>query len=244
MFKATESQDLHFSLLHSVCHNPIKYQKYCLVCGKEIQQEEIIKGYQYEKGKYVLISDEELEAVASKRAKTIEILSFIESGTVPSVYYDEAYYLQASTGGEKAYSLLGRALRKQKKEALCRLVLRTRPKLCLVSVGEYVLNLNTIRFASEVRSAETLGLIPTFEIGDSELELAEMLIRKLTKPFIPEQYPNTYQIAVSELVEKKLSGEDVHIAEKRQEPQVVNILEALQASLEKVESNEVPANVR
>ncbi len=244
LFKATEDQDFHFSLLHNVCHNPLKYQRYCPYCEQVVELEQTVRGYEYEKERYVILSEKELEAAASPKTKTIEILAFLAQDAVDTIFYENAYYLQPGTGGEKAYRLLGTALNRQKKAALCRIVLRTTPKLCLVEVGDSVLSLSTIRYASEIRSSKTLGQIPTYEVNQAELELAELLITKLTKPFIPEQYPNTYRQAISELVEKKLSGQEVHIVQKTPEPQVANILEALQASLEKVERDGLPAYVR
>lgn len=244
MFKATENRDFHFSLLHNRCHNPLKYQRYCPVCDQVVQAEDTVKGYEYEKERYIIVTDEELEAVASPRTKTIEILAFLETGDVPAVFYDDAYYLQPGTGGEKAYSLLREALKRQNKEALCRLVLRSKPKLCLVAIGQNVLRLSTIRYGAEVRSPEMLGQIPKYEVSNAELELAELLISKLTKSFVPEQFPNTYHQALNELVQQKLTGREIHVAQKAPEPQVANILEALQASLEKVESNGVPTYAR
>ena len=244
MFKATEDEDFHFSLLHSICHNPLKYQRYCPVCDQVVSPEETVRGYQYEAGRFILLSEEELDVVASPRTKTIEIISFVQAGEVPAVYYDEAYYLQPSTGGEKAFSLLGTALARQKKEALCRMSLRSRPKLCLVAIGDNNLRLSTIHYGSEVRSPQSLGQFPHIEGSQAELELTELLINKLTRPFHPEELPNTYKLALSEIIEKKLSGQEVHIAKRTPEPQVANILEALQASLERVEKDGVPTYAR
>ncbi|MFY9450829.1 MAG: Ku protein, partial [Bacillota bacterium] len=135
------------------------------------------------------------------------------------------------------------ALKAQNKDAFCRIVLRTKPKLCLVGFSSGVMMLNTIHYASEVRSPEMLGTLPIYQVTAAELELAELLINKLTKPFNPEEYPDTYREAIGELVQRKLSGQEVHVAQKAPEPQVASILEALQKSLEKVEQN-VPTNAR
>lgn len=244
LFKATEDQDFHFSLLHSVCHHPLRYQRYCPYCDQVVELEQTVRGYEYEKDSYVILSEKELEAATSPKTKTIEILAFLAKGAVDKIFYDSTYYLQPGTGGEKAYRLLGAALERQKKAAFCRLVFRTQPKICLVDVEDNIFSLTTLRYASEIRSPTTLGQIPTYEVNEAELELAELLIAKLTKPFIPEQFPNTYRQAISEVVEKKLSGQEIHIAPKTPEPQVANILEALQASLEKVDRDGLPTYAR
>ncbi len=246
MFKATEDQDYHFSLLHNVCHNPLKYQRYCAICNKVVATEEIVRGYEYDKDRFVVLTESELESIAASRTKTIEILSFVQSGEVPIVYYENTYYLQPGLGAEKAYFLLGTALNNQRKDALCRVVLRSSPKLCLVSrmANANSLQLNTIHYGNEVRSLEAFSPMPFMKLNKDEIELAELLIAKLTKPFIPEEYPNTYNHAISELVNKKLTGQEIHVAQKTPEPQVANILEALQASLERVEKNGVPTHAR
>lgn len=232
---ATENKDLSLRTLHNKCHAPIKYSKVCSACGEEVAQEDIVKAYEYVKGKYVVLDDEELEALKKEQEeKAVEIIDFVNIDEIDPIYYERSYYMSPNEGGIKAYSLLRKALEQSGKVGVAKITVRSKESMAVIRVLENTLLMETIHFPDEVRKAADVPNIPEADnIVQKELETAILLIDQLTTSFDPEKYHDEYRSALMELIEKKKHGQTV-TPKQRQDGQsnVVDLMAALQASID------------
>jgi DNA end-binding protein Ku len=234
LFAATENHDIKMRSLHKECNNPIKYEKECPVCEREVQKEEIVKGYEYEPGKFVVIEDEELEAIVPQSNKRIEIIDFVKLEEIDPIYYDRSYFLGPNQVGEKSYALLKTAMEDTQKIGVAKITIRSKEQLAVVRVYGNSLLLETIHFPEEVRSVDLVpGLSEVYDLDQKELTMAKQLIEQLTTEFDPTKYHNEYRSALMDLIDQKVEGNDVTVAKEKSEPNVVDLMEALQASIDK-----------
>lgn len=237
LFAATENKNVSFRQLHEKCHTPIKYEKVCPSCETEVSQEDIVKGYEYEKGKFVILNEEELDVLAQKKNKHIEIVDFIKLEEIDPIYFNRSYYLGPHEHGEKAYSLLQKAMQDSQKVAIAKIMLRAKEHLAAIRVYEQALVLETIHYPDEVRRAENIpGLRDDIQISDKEMEMALQLVEQLTTTFDPEKYTDEYRERVKELVQNKVSGNEVKIAPEVPQTDITNLMEALQQSINETKS--------
>ncbi|MBD2871415.1 non-homologous end joining protein Ku [Paenibacillus arenilitoris] len=240
MFTATEDKDIHFRSLHKECGMPISYAKTCRHCDKEVVPEDIVKGFEYEKGKYVIVKEEELESIKPESAKTIHILDFVDLTDIDPIYFQKAYYLSPDMAGGGAYSLLVEAIRKTGKIGIAKIAIRSKSSLAAIRVVENCLCLETMFFPDEIRSVSQVPNLPEQPaVNEKELTMATMLVEQLSEPFQPDKYTDDYRKALLELIEHKIAGESVDIvsapaAEAR--TNVIDLMAALQASLEAAKS--------
>lgn len=239
MFAATEEKDVRFKYLHKQCNTPIKYEKKCPTCNLAIQQEDIVRGFEYEPGHYVIITDEDFEQVQTAvHGKVIDILDFVSLSEIDPIYFDKSYYLapQEIGAGAKAYNLLRQAMLDAGKIAIAKITVRNKQTLAALRVYQNVLVLETIFYPDEVRKAQMVpGLPEDVKVDEKELEIANKLIEHLTQEFNPEKYKDDYREALKALIDKKIEGKEVEIAPDTPERNVIDLMEALQASLK--ESN-------
>lgn len=243
MFAATEEKDIRFKYLHKQCNSPIKYQKRCPTCNLEVQQEDIIKGFEYEPGRYVIITDDDFDNVKTAvQGKVIDILDFVNLSDIDPIYFDKSYYLapQEIGAGAKAYNLLRQAMLDVGKIAIAKITIRNRQTLAALRVYDNLLVLETIFYPDEVRKAKMVpGLPEDVQVDDKELEIAEKLIDHLTGEFNPEKYKDDYREALKVLIDKKIQGKEIEIAPDTPERNVIDLMEALQASLKDNKSKAV-----
>ncbi|WP_377705720.1 Ku protein [Pseudoduganella sp. UC29_71] len=210
MHTAVQSHDLDLTMLDKRDFSPIGFKRYNKSTGKEVSWDNIIKGYEYKDGEYVVLSDEDLRQANVKATQTIDILAFVDAADVPLTYYETPYYLAPGRGGDKVYALLRETLRQAGRIAIATVVIRVRQHLCaLVCVDDSII-LNTLRFAEEIRSTSELKLPPksvkSAGISDKELKMALSLVEGMTEEWNPEQYHDTYKNDVLALVEKKVKA--------------------------------------
>lgn len=237
---ATEDKDIKLRTLHKKCHSPIKYEKTCPVCDEEVKQEEIVRAYEYTKGKYVILEDEDLEKIKKdNEEKAVEIMDFVKMEEIDPIYYDRSYYMSPSEGGGKAYSLLRKALQESEKVGLAKIMIRSKEQLAILRVYENSLVMETIHFPDEVRSATDVPNVPAEDkVTEKELETAIMLIDQLTTTFDPEKYTDDYRTALLDLIESKRTGQEIVTPkEKEQKSNVTDLMAALQASIDKTKPN-------
>ncbi|MEH7158688.1 Ku protein [Neobacillus drentensis] len=233
---ATEDKDIKLRTLHNKCHAPIKYEKICSVCEEEVKPEDIVKAYEYTKGKFVVLDNEELEKLRKENEdKAVEIIDFVKMDQIDPIYYDRSYYMSPSEGGGKAYSLLRKALLESQKVGLAKIIIRSKEQLAVIRVYENVLVMETIHYPDEVRKAGDVPSVPAEDrVTDRELDTAIMLIDQLTTDFTPEKYTDDYRTALLELIESKRNGQEtVSAATKEVASNVTDLMAALQASIDR-----------
>ncbi|SFV01083.1 Ku protein [Alicyclobacillus macrosporangiidus] len=234
MFAATESKDVKFRYLHKACKTPIEYQRTCPTCNRPVPWEEIVRGFEYEPNRFVVLDEEDLQAVKKARSQTIDIVDFVELTEIDPVYYDRTYYLAPEASGVKAYRLLERAMRETGKIAIARTVLRNRETLACVRVHEGVILMETLFWPDEVRSTEELpNLHAEAAPSDREVEMAVTLVNQLSTRFEPEKYVDEHRNEVMALIERKIANEEVAqpAAATRRAENIVDLMEALQESI-------------
>jgi DNA end-binding protein Ku len=235
LHSATEDRDIKLRSLHKECHTPIKYEKVCPVCDKEIDHKDIVKGYEVTKGKFVVLEEEELNQIKEVNAeKTVEILDFIKIDEIDPIFYDRSYFVSPNDGGKKAYTLLRKALVTSGKVGIAKITMRSKEQLSVVRVYENTLVMETIHYPDEVRTSKDVPNVPeNDEISEKELETATMLIEQLTSEFQPENYHDEYRERLSQLIESKQTGEKIVTAkEKAPKENVTDLMAALQASID------------
>lgn len=239
MFTATQDNDIHFNQLHKDDNSRIRYKKTCSHCGKEIKAEDIVKGFEYDKDKYVVITDEEIEKIKTEKEKSIQILHFAQLNQISPVYYDKTYQAAPEPGGEKAFELLRAALMAEQKIAIGKTVLGTRDTLMAIIPREDGILISTMFYADEVKALQRQYTKP--EISEQELNMAKLLINSMDTPFDPSKYKDEYQARLRQLIEAKIAGKEIVAAEPAAEGKVIDLMEALKASIEKAKSEKVTA---
>jgi DNA end-binding protein Ku len=237
LYAATESKDVRFNLLHDQCRTPVQYRKWCASCDREVAAEEIVKGYEYERGRYVMVTDEDFESIPLAAARTLDIVDFVKLEQIDPVFFEKTYYLEPGEGGAKAYALLRRAMEMTGRIAIARVVIRSKESLAAIRVFQNgVLALETMHFPDEVRSPAGLTGITEPELRQQEIEMATNLVASLSGDFTPEKFQNEYRQALLELIEAKVTGEEVvQVAAAPERGRVVDLMEALRASIRAAE---------
>lgn len=233
MFTATEDKDIRFKYIHKECNTPINYKKVCPVCNKEVQPSEIAKGYEYEPGKYVILTEEDFASIDSKGEKAVEILDFVKLEEIDPVYFDKTYYLAPQETGGKAYTLLREALNGKNRIAVAKITIRERESLAVIRVYNNVLVLETIFYPDEVRDyKQVLGIPENVQVTKAELDMAVQLIDNLTEVFNPNKYVDTYREKLFERITAKIEGKEVYVKKEAQKENVISLMEALQQSIQ------------
>lgn len=235
MFSATEDKDISMRYIHKECGSPLSYIRKCPVCEEEVGWEEITKGYEYEKGKFVLFEKEELEQLAESNSKNITILDFVDLTEIDPIYFQKTYYLSPDQAGANAYRLLLEAMKQSGKIGIAKIAIRSKSSLAAIRVLDECLSIETIFYPDEIRPISQVPNLPErTEVNAKELDMAKLLIDQLSTPFDPEKYTDDYRERLLDLINSKVSGEEIKIAPARQETNVVDLMAALQASIEAV----------
>lgn len=235
LYSATEDHALSFDLLHKTDLSPIRYARICLADGKEIPYKDIVKGYEYQKGEYVVIDEEEFKKVDKEKTGTIQVLHFASSSEIDSIYFEKPYFLEPGKGAGKAYSLLVEALAASDKVAVVKFVIRNKEHLGVLKPHNRCLVLDQLRFQSEIRDMEELKL-PKGEVDKKEIDMALKLIKQLTAKFDPKKYHDDFTEELKEVIDKKIKG--IPLTKKKSSPKVSkvhDITSLLKASLEELE---------
>jgi DNA end-binding protein Ku len=241
---ATEDKDIKLRTLHKKCHAPIKYEKVCSVCEEEVKPEEIVKAYEYTKGKFVVLDEDDLEKLRKENEdKAVEIIDFVKIEEIDPIYFDRSYYMSPNEGGGKAYSLLRKALQESQKVGLAKIVIRSKEQLAVIRVYENTLVMETIHYPDEVRKAADVPNVPSEDkVTEKELDTAILLIDQLTSEFEPAKYTDEYRTALLELIEAKRNGKETVTAASKEAPtNVTDLMAALQASIDRAKPKKAAA---
>ena len=231
MYTATQDNDIHFNQLHKEDQSRVRYKKTCGHCGKELKTEDIVKGYEYDKERYVVVSDDEIEKIKTKEEKSIQILHFAQLNQISPVYYEKTYQAIPDSGGERAFELLRSALMKEQKIAIGKTVMGTKDTLMAIIPRENGMLISTMFYQDDIKELQKSYKIP--ESNEQELKMAQVLINSMDTPFDPAQYKDEYQDKLKGLIETKVSGKEVIAAKPEQAGNVINLMDALKASIDR-----------
>lgn len=203
---ANPRQGIDLDMLHKDDHSPIRYARICRKDGEEIPWNDIVKGYEYQDGDYVVLTKKELEALEAEKTQTIDIVQFVDEPDIDIRYFEKPYYLEVIKGGEKAYALLRMALRKSKKLALARFVMHEHEHIAVIKPVGRALVLNQMRFPSDLREPGELHMPTDGNLSNKEIEMALKLVKQETRPFVPEDLQDTYTDELEDLIKQKVKG--------------------------------------
>jgi DNA end-binding protein Ku len=244
LYLATESTSkVSFNLLCPEHKSRIKNKRFCVEGDHEVAWGDVVRGYEYEKGNYVELDDEDLEKLPLRSSRAIDISGFVKDEELPgSLYYQSAYYLEPEKAAEKPYALLNQTLEKTGRIAIAKFALRDRERLVSVRPQDGALLMNTLHWPDEIRSTEDLDIPESVKVSPAELKMAENLVNMMASEFEPEEYKDDYKQAVMKVVEAKVEKREVIEApEPETETTVVDLMSALKASVEKAKKGEAKA---
>lgn len=230
LFSAARSETISFNLLHKTDHSRIRQVTYCQAEEKPIERGDLVKGYEYEKGHYVVIDDEDIKKVAPKTAKVMEILEFVKADQVDAIYLESSYYMAPDEGGEKPYALLFEALRQSQYYALAKVAMHNREHIIILRPGLKGILTHTMFYQDEIRQVEEFRT-DTSLVRDKELDMAKMLISSLEADFEPAKYHDAYRDNLQKMIEAKIEGKGVVETPEPKVAPVIDIMEALKRSL-------------
>ena len=232
---AVRGDRISFRLLHGEDLSPVKYERICQADGEPVPWNEIVKGYEYEKGKFVVMTDEDFKAAAVEQSKTIDILDFVKQDEIDPRYFETPYYLVPSKGGEKAYALLREAIRQTGSVGIGKIIIRQSQHLVGVKVVGDALVLEIMRFANELVDANEFSFPKAEVVRPQELQMAEQLVTNLAEPFDPARYTDDYRANLMRIIKAKMKGKTAKLEGPQEETPdsgVLDLMSKLRASLE------------
>ena len=234
LFTAVKTDDLSFNLLHKTDEGRIKYDRVCSVDGKPVPWDEIVKGYEYEKGQYVLLTDEDFAKVNPEATQSVDIVEFVELDKISPMFFDKPYYLEPTKQGRHAYALLREALADSNRVAIARVVIRTKECIAAVKPIGDALVLELMHWASEIVASDTLDLPGAEKLPEKEMQMARMLIDTMSvDEFEPQKFSNNYHDQLLTMIEARAAGKELPTAKKAPaRSKVVNLMDVLAQSLE------------
>ena len=238
---ATEGSAITFHQLHKKCDTRIKEMRYCPHCERNVEWDEVVKGYEYEKNKYIELTPEDLEQLPLPSKHTIEVSSFVDVDDIDPIYFDSAYYLEIEKTGIKPYKLLVEALTAKKKAGIATIAFRNKERICALRPVANTLILQTLLYADEVKEKEPLPSGGTATTAQ-EKKMASALIAAMTSKFEPAKFKDNYQEALKKLIDAKLQGVELEEPEVREATPVLDLMAALKASMANVSKGKGSTN--
>jgi DNA end-binding protein Ku len=243
LFTAVRANDVKFNFLHKADEGRVRNDRHCSLCEEKIEYADLVRGYEYEKGRYVIISDDDLKHVNVEATQSVEIVEFVELSQINPMYFDTPYYLEPEKKGRHAYALLRESLLASGKVGIAKVVIRSREHLAALKPNGEALLLELMHYAEEIVPQEDLNFPSLNEnVTPAELKMANMLIDSMTKEkFEPEQFHDTYRDAVMAMIETRAAGKELPPAEpvKKAPSNVVDLMDVLQRSLEAQRSSSI-----
>ena len=237
LYPATRKEELKFRLLRAADHSPVNYKRVAAADGKEVPWDQIVKGYEYEKGKFVVLNEKDFQRVDLEATQTVDIQDFVDIDEIDPMYFYKPYYLEPQKGGDKAYVLLREALADGKKVGIAKVVIKTRQYLAGVKAMKHALVLELMHFAEELSDAEKLNVPKTLSPGKREMDMAKALVDSMSAKWDPEKYHDDYREALLEVIEEKVESGGKEIDDKPKKApaatKVIDLVAVLQQSLAK-----------
>ena len=232
LYTATEDKDVRFHMMHAKDGSRIEYKKFCADEQVEVENDEIVKGYEYGKGRYVPVEDKDFEQIPLSTGHAIEILEFVDLPEVDPIYFQKSYYLEPQEGASKPYSLLREAMERSNKVALAKVVLRDKEHLATVRVYGDALVMETLFYPDEIRDAGQLEGLSGSNVNEKEVQMAINLIEALAAEFDPSKFKDNYREALMEVINAKIEGTPVTAPAAKPTAKVMDLMDALRASVE------------
>ena len=235
LYTTTRDNDISFNQLCKDTKERVKYKKYCPSCNKEVKADDIIKGYEYERDKYVVMTQDEIEKIKTKKDKTIHIIQFVNLPEIDQIYYEKNYYAIPEAGAEKAFELLRAVMLSEGKVALAKTVIGTKENLIVLYPTEEGIIAKTLFYQDEINSVPKQ--LPRVELNEAEITMAKTLLNSLTRPFDASSYKDEYQERLRDSILQKIRGEDIVAADNSEPSNVIDLMEALQRTIAMSENN-------
>lgn len=240
LYPATRREDLKFRLLREGDLSPVNYKRVAEKDGKEVPWEKIVKGYEYEKGKFIVLNEKDFQRVDLEATQTVDIQDFVDVEDIDPMYFYKPYYLEPQKGGDKAYVLLRETLEKTGKVGIAKVIIKTRQYLAGVKPHKHALVLELMHFAEELADGEKLNVPKkSSEPGKREMDMAKALVESMSSEWDPKKYKDDYREALMEVIEEKVESGGKEIEEKpkpkKQSSKVIDLVSILQESLAKAE---------
>lgn len=242
---ATESKDIRFQLLHATCGSKLQQRRWCPTDDAEVPWNEVARGFEYAKGQYVVLTEEDFEQLPLPSKHTIDLNAFVEEREIDPIFYEHSYYLEPDERGEKPYALLLKALEEKKLSAVGSITIRKKEQLCVIRPLNGTIALETLYYPDEIRQERGVDL-DKVKVSERELEMAFTLIELLKRRFDPSEYKDHYREALAELIEAKLEGKEVATSPPTTPSRVFDLAEALKRSVEAAKKGKpkAPASTR
>ncbi len=241
LYTATDNKTPRFRQLRKSDHSPIKYKRVAEVDGEEVSYDEIVKGYEFEKDRYVVFTDEDLEAAVPEGNKLVDVIQFVDESEIDPMMYKKSYFLAPEKTGIKAYRILEEALEDKGRVGIAKVNIREKQQLATLRAKDGVIVMETMFWPDEIREGEFEELDADIEIRPEEVEMAGSIIDNLTKPFDADEFEDKSRGVIEELAAKKVAGEEIVAPSSPEPTKVVDLLEALKASVEATKEKQAKA---
>ena len=232
LYTAARSERMNLHQLHKVCNTRLKQPLYCPHCDRRVERSEVVKGYEYEPGQYVLVTEEEIKKITPRSGKTMEILAFVKQEQIDPIYFDSSYLVMPEKDSEKAYALLQKTMEDTNRVGIATVTMHQREYTVFIRPRNHGLTLHTMYFANEIRKVAGYGeATRNIKLKPQEIKLAEQLVETLSEDFHPQKYHDTFQERLRELIEAKMKGKTITVEKEPTRAPVIDMMEALKRSL-------------
>jgi DNA end-binding protein Ku len=232
LYTAARSERMNLHQLHKVCNTRLKQPLYCPHCDRQVERSEVVKGYEYEPGQYVLVTEEEIKKITPRSGKTMEILAFVKQEQIDPIYFDSSYLVMPERDSEKAYALLQKTMEDTNRVGIATVTMHQREYTVFIRPRNHGLTLHTMYFANEIRKVAGYGeSARNIKLKPQEIKLAEQLVETLSEDFHPQKYHDTFQQRLRELIEAKMKGKTITVEKEPARAPVIDMMEALKRSL-------------
>lgn len=247
LYTAARSERVNLHQIHRECNTRLRQPLFCPTCNRQVDRSEVVRGFEYEDGQYVLVENDEIKKITPKSGKTMEILAFVKEEEIDPLYFDSSYFAMPDKDHHKPYILLVKALEDTGRVGIATVTMHQREYTVFIRPHKHGLTIHTMYFQHEIREVEGYGKVDgEIKLKPQEIKLAEQLVESLAEKFKPQQYHDTFQENLAQLIEAKKQGKTMVVEEERHRAPVIDMMEALKRSIRQAETQEAekPARVR
>jgi DNA end-binding protein Ku len=241
LYTAARSQRMNLHQLHKTCHTRLKQPLYCPQCNRQVERSEVVRGYEYEKGQYAIVSEEDIKKITPRSSTVMEIVAFVKQEQIDPIYFDASYFMLPDKDSEKPYSLLLKTLEDTNRVGIATVTMHQREYTVFIRPRKNGLTIHTMYYANEIREVAGYGQAEKdIKLKPAEVKLAEQLVESLSQDFKPEQFHDKFQENLKALIEAKQKGKTIVAEQKPGPARVIDMMEALKKSLSNAEANQKP----